>query len=133
MKNILCIGLLLLSAGLFSQNNGGIKGMVTDRAMNNEPVLMANVQLNGQEFIAQTNFHGNFEISNLSAGTYILMISYLGYETVEILVTIEANIAINIVADLNPLQIDLGAIAGMDRASTEEVDSPVNTEKSPRK
>lgn len=132
MKNILFIGLFLFSAGLFSQNLGGIKGTVSDKIMNNEPLLMANVQLKGQESIAQTNFNGNFEISELSAGTYTLIISYLGYETLEIPVTIDDSVVTNIAADLRPLQFDLQDVVGMDTASSNELNLNSNLEKSPR-
>jgi len=130
MKNILFIGLFLFSAGLFSQNHGGVKGNVSDNTMNNEPLLMANVQLKGQEVIAQTNFSGNFEISDLSAGTYTLIISYLGYETLEVPVTINENVVSNIVANLSALQFDLGDVVGIDTASTEEDFSSSEEEKS---
>lgn len=131
MKNMLLIGLLLFSAALFSQNQGGIKGNVSDITMNNEPLLMANVQIKGREAITQTNFNGNFEISNLSAGTYILIISYLGYETLEIPVTINENVVSTIAANLSALQFDLGDVVGIDTVLTEEED--FSAEKSPRK
>lgn len=131
MKNIFFIGFFLFSAGSFSQNTGGIKGKVSDKTMNNEPLLMANVQLKGRESIAQTNFNGNFKISELSAGTYTLIISYLGYETLEIPVTIDENVVANIAAELRPLQIDLEDVIGMDTASSNEQN--LNSEKTPRK
>ena len=119
---------------LFSQNQGGIKGTITDKAMNNEPLLMANIQLKGSQVISQTNFHGNFEISDLYVGNYVLVISYLGYETIEIPVTIEKNEIAHITADLSPLQINFGDIAGdVATASTDAIEFNSNTEKSPRK
>jgi hypothetical protein len=133
MKNILFIGLFLFSASLFSQTLGGIQGNVSDKTMNNEPLLMANVQVKGQEEIAQTNFNGNFEISNLSAGTYTLVISYLGYETIEVPVTINEDAVSTIAANLSALQFDLGDVAGIDTASTDEENLSSATEKSPRK
>lgn len=133
MKNILFIGLLLFSAALFSQNQGGIKGNVSDKTMNNEPLLMANVQIKGLEAITQTNFNGNFEISNLSTGTYTLVISYLGYETLEVPVTIHENAFSTIAANLSALQFDLGDVAGIDTASIDEENFSSVKEKSPRK
>jgi len=133
MKNILFIGLFLFSAGLFSQNLGGIRGNVSDISMNNEPLLMANVQVKGHEVNAQTNFNGNFEITNLTAGTHTLVISYLGYETIEVPVTINENAVSTIIANLSALQFDLDDVAGIDTASTTEEDFSSASEKSPRK
>ncbi|MFK7811041.1 MAG: carboxypeptidase-like regulatory domain-containing protein [Maribacter sp.] len=133
MKKFLLIGLFLISANLFSQNLGGIKGNVSDNTMNNEPLLMANVQVKGHEEIVQTNFNGNFKILNLSAGTHTLIISYLGYETIEVPVAIEENVVSNIVANLNTLQFDLGDVAGLDTASTTEEKFSVSTEDTPKK
>lgn len=132
MKNIYFISLFLLATGLFAQNQGGIKGKVFNTTMDNEPLLMANVQIKGQEAVSQTNFNGNFEILNLSAGKYILLVSYLGFETLELPVTIKENVVSNIVANLKVLQFDLRDVVGLDSASTEE-DFPTATEKGPRK
>ena len=63
MKNILFFGILLFTVNLFSQTQGTIKGTVYDEAMNNEPLLFANVQLKGATSSQETNFHGNFEFS----------------------------------------------------------------------
>ncbi len=132
MKNILFIGLFLFSTGLFSQNLGVVRGNVSDKTMNNEPLLLANVQIIGQETITQTNFSGNFEISNLAIGNYTLIISYLGYETTEVPVTINENEVSYIDANLNTLQFDLEEVVGIDTASSEEKNRS-SSEKSPRK
>jgi hypothetical protein len=132
MKNILFIGLFLFSTGLFSQNLGVVRGNVSDKTMNNEPLLLANVQIKGQETVTQTNFNGNFEISNLTIGNYTLIISYLGYETTEVPVTINENEVSYIDANLNTLQFDLEEVVGIDTASSEEKNRS-SSEKSPRK
>lgn len=132
MKNILFIGLFLFSTGLFSQNLGVVRGNVSDKTMNNEPLLLANIQIKGQEAVTQTNFNGNFEISNLTIGNYTLIISYLGYETIEVPVTINENEVSYIDANLNTLQFDLEEVVGIDTASSEEKNRS-SSEKSPRK
>lgn len=133
MKKILFLGLLFCSVGLFSQNQGSIKGTVMDKAMNNEPLLMANIQIKGQDAVIQSNFHGNFEISDISAGTHTLVISYLGYETEEMNIEIVANEVTSIAAHLSPMKINVSDVIGMDAVATEEVDFSSSTEKSPRK
>lgn len=132
MKNILFIGAFLFTTSLFSQNQGGIKGSISDKAMNNEPLLMANVQIKGDDTVIQTNFHGNYEISNLEPGTYTLVVSYLGYEHEEVAVVIEENRIAKIDTQLSPIQISFGDVVGMDSALKEDKEQTSNTEKSPR-
>lgn len=133
MKNIIFIGAFLFAATLFSQNQGAIKGSITDKAMNNEPVLMANVQIKGDDTITQTNFHGNYEISNLEPGAYTLVISYLGYEAKEVAVIIEENMIAKIDAQLSPIQISFGDVVGMNSALKEDTEQTSTLEKSLRK
>ena len=116
MKNILFIGALLFASIVFSQNQSGIKGSITDKAMSNEPLLMANIQVKGDDTVTQTNFHGNYEISNLEPGSYTILVSYLGYESQEIPVLIEENSTTVINTQLSPIQISFGDVAGMDSA-----------------
>ena len=120
MKNFLFIGVLLFTSLLFSQNEGGIKGSVTDKAMNNEPMLFANIQLKGSETNYQTNFNGNFEIENLTPGAHTLIISYAGYESKEITIEIKDNSVSYIQTNLSPMQVNFDDVVGMDTASKQE-------------
>lgn len=120
MKNILFIGALLFASVTFSQNQGGIRGSITDKVMRNEPLLMANVQVKGDDTIMQTNFHGNYEISDLNPGTYTLLVSYLGYENQEIPVSVEENSIATIDVQLAPIQISFSDVEGID-STLEEV------------
>lgn len=119
MKNILFACIFLFTSLLFSQNQGGINGTITDQAMNSEPLLLANVQLKGSDTSYQTNFHGNFEISDISAGKYTLVISYAGYVTEELAVVVAENTIVQIEKDLAPIQISFDNVERMDTASKE--------------
>ncbi len=77
----LCI---LFGSVLSAQQSGSIKGTVIDKELNGEPILFANVSLKGLKQTVETNFHGNFEFSDLEPGKYTLVIRYLGYQTIEI-------------------------------------------------
>ncbi len=81
----------LIVSSIFAQDKGSISGKIIDLEMNNEPMLLANVQLKGQSEKVQTNFHGNFELKNIIAGDYTLVISYAGYNKLEIPVQVEKN------------------------------------------
>lgn len=91
MKNIILICTFLITGFSFAQNQGTVKGRITDLDLNNEPMLYANVQVKNTSWKTETNFHGNFEIKNIVPGDYTLVISYLGYDTVELPIVVEKN------------------------------------------
>ncbi len=57
-----------------------ISGFVTDRT-SGEFLLSANVFLNGTSLGALSNENGYYAITGIPAGSYVLIVSYLGYET----------------------------------------------------
>lgn len=69
---------------LGAQDTGSIVGKLTDKELNNEPLAFANVLLKGTTKGTTSDFDGLYEIPNLEPGTYIVVFSYLGYETIEI-------------------------------------------------
>ena len=78
---------LLCSFQLTSQNT--IKGLVTDKKTD-ETLIGANIVLfdvfNVNVGGTVTNIDGEFEFNNLSNDTYSLTISYIGYESENIIV-----------------------------------------------
>ena len=52
--------------------------------MNNEPLAFANVILKGTTKGTTSDFDGLFEINNLEPGTYTVVFTFLGYETLEV-------------------------------------------------
>ncbi len=115
---------LLFSSVLSSQNKGGIKGTITDQSMNDEPMLFANVQLKDSETSYQTNFHGNFEISDIQPGAYTLLVSYAGYQTKEIQVSIRENEISKVEAGMQLMELNFDLVEGIDTVSKEETGSP---------
>lgn len=84
MKKIL-IGLLLLAtAQITAQETGSIVGTLTDKELNNEPLAFANILIEGTTKGTTSDFDGLYEIANLEPGTYTVIYSFLGYETVTI-------------------------------------------------
>ncbi|WP_224491307.1 TonB-dependent receptor [Robertkochia flava] len=84
MRSILLLAALLCSALNFAQDqNGSIVGKILDKEMNNEPLPFANVQIAGSAKGTTTDFDGLFELANVAPGTYTLVISFVGYETLE--------------------------------------------------
>jgi len=83
MKRMVTIlfSLVLCSSILLGQ--GRIRGKVTD-LQTGEPLIGANVLITGTSFGAATDVNGNYEIRNLSAGTYDVRASYVGYQSISV-------------------------------------------------
>ncbi len=75
----------------FSQSTGSIYGSITDGNDSGEPLLFANVSLKDTKITAQTNLHGNFEITGLQPGAYHLEINYLGYEPKKVRIEVRSD------------------------------------------
>ncbi|MFI1773154.1 TonB-dependent receptor domain-containing protein [Thalassobellus citreus] len=90
MKQIITFSLfIMLSAYSFAQT-GTIKGTISDDAKN--PILGVNAIIKNTTKGSQSDENGAFEITALNNGEYTLIISYLGYKTKELTVTINNNV-----------------------------------------
>jgi outer membrane receptor protein involved in Fe transport len=83
---LLLFGLMfsLSFISLAQDNTGSIAGKLTDREMNDDPLPFANVLLKGTTTGTTSDFDGLYEISGLEPGSYTVVFSYLGYETIEV-------------------------------------------------
>src|SRR5205809_3353401 len=88
MKKLL-LPLLLISfhTVLFSQTTGSIKGKITDK-QTNAPLPGATVTVKGSLNAVINNNEGYFKLSKLNVGKIILVISYVGYENMELSVNV---------------------------------------------
>jgi hypothetical protein len=81
----LSIGIFFLfligfSASIQAQSTGTLTGYVTD-ARSGEPLVGANVGLQGTNMGSSTDSDGFYEIENIEPGTYVVVATYVGYET----------------------------------------------------
>jgi len=83
MRNKLCTLFILLSAFTYAQT-GTIAGTITDKEMNNETLPFANVFIKGSTTGTTTDLDGKYELKSIEPGTYTVVISFVGYETLEI-------------------------------------------------
>ena len=95
MKLQLLILTLFISVLGFSQNKGTITGTVTDKDANNQSLPFANVTLKGTKIGVNTDIDGKYSIS-ATPGNYVIQFSFVGYETVEVPVTVKANETVTI-------------------------------------
>ena len=95
MKKILFIALIALSQVLIGQEKGTLKGLLTDKETNNEPLPFANVFIKGTTVGTTTDFDGNYSFK-IVAGTHVVSFSFLGYKTVEKTFTIKEGETVTI-------------------------------------
>lgn len=81
MKKFLSICLLCLSSFCFAQQVGTIKGSLTDKETQNDPLPFANVIIKRSSKGTTSDFDGNYELKDVEPGTYTLIFSFIGYET----------------------------------------------------
>ncbi|MDC0008325.1 carboxypeptidase-like regulatory domain-containing protein [bacterium] len=132
MKLFASLCLVLLSTAFALGQSGTIKGTVTDSGMNGEPVLFANVMVKGTVQTVETNFHGNFEIENLKPGKYTLVVSYLGYETIELNAVVVENEITEINGGLNALSFSMADLEKVDGLSEKSVIADASTTALPK-
>lgn len=87
MKIRLFILSLFITAISFSQNKGTITGTLTDKDANNETLPFANVVIKGTNINATTDIDGKYTLQ-AAAGDYVIQFSFIGYEPVEIPVSV---------------------------------------------
>lgn len=90
MKRLFIVAAMLISAVSFSQNTGLVVGKIMDAEVNNAPLVLANVTIKGTETKVDTDQTGLFLLENLEAGDYTLVCSFVGYETKEIKIHVDA-------------------------------------------
>lgn len=84
MKYISSLFIFFCTLGMYAQQTGSIVGLVSDREMNDEPLPFTNVLIKGTTKGTTSDFDGLYELDGLEPGTYTVVFSFLGYETVEI-------------------------------------------------
>ncbi|WMI68983.1 TonB-dependent receptor domain-containing protein [Mangrovimonas sp. YM274] len=107
MKLTPLINLLFLVTSLSFGQGVFIKGKVVDA--NNAPISYANVMIetNGSgEFVkgSATNDSGDFEITNLDMGAYILSVSFIGYKEIVKEINLSSNLDLGVMVMQEDLQ-----------------------------
>ena len=101
MKKLFTLILLMAAVAGFSQ--GSITGTVVD-GETDEPLIGASVLLQGTAIGTITDVDGKFNLANVKSGDYTLQISYTGYETMEMPVSVAGS------EDLGTIKMGFDAI-----------------------
>ena len=81
---------------------GSIKGTLTDKQMNNEPLPFANVLIKDSSKGTTSDFDGLYTIDDLAPGTYVVEFSFVGYQTIEKTIAISVNQIVTLDLSLSP-------------------------------
>jgi hypothetical protein len=118
MKNFfLFLFFLILSYVSVGQANYSFSGTVTD-ASSGEDLIGATLYVEQIKFGSTTNSYGVFSVS-LKPGNYSVVVSFLGYESQKISITVDGNIKRNI--RLNPKQEVLGEVVVSTQARNQNI------------
>ncbi|HRF41688.1 MAG TPA: carboxypeptidase-like regulatory domain-containing protein, partial [Saprospiraceae bacterium] len=102
-------GCLLLFAGWLSAQNGIVRGNVFDKE-SGEPIIYGTVRLLNTSLGANTDVEGFFAIPNVPPGSYQLVATYVGYDSVVVDVSVKAGGIVFKSIYLNAAAIELGGV-----------------------
>lgn len=83
---ILCTSLITQNFA-FAQNKGIVTGKLLD-ASTKEPLFFANISIEGTSIGTSSDEEGEFLLNNVPTGDQTLIISYIGYKSLEVQVSI---------------------------------------------
>lgn len=107
---ILLFVFLLLSTNIYADEQlGTISGTIVDQS-SGERLIGANLSLQGTRLGAATDSAGEFSINDVPKGNYILQVQYVGYQTTERLVRLNAAGAISEQIGLAPKSLSANAV-----------------------
>jgi hypothetical protein len=88
-KLLYLLSILLFTSTVFAQS-GNIRGFVYEKS-SGEPIMFCNVILKGTTIGASTDINGMYNISKVKAGDYTLMVTYIGYDTSSVNITLKSG------------------------------------------
>ena len=125
MKQLLCcIALLISGSTLFGQ--GILRGNIYDQSTG-DPVIYANVILEGTEYGATSDLNGFFTMPSVKEGDYSLLVTYIGYDTLRTDIKVRNNRITNQNLYLDPSSVQLENIVVSARSERARSDVQIST------
>lgn len=106
MKFNLSVFFTLFFIGSLFAQNGIIRGNVFDKDTG-EPILYGTIRLGGTDRGTNTDENGFYTFSNVEAGEYNLIVTYVGYDSISVPVTLAPNKIVTKQINLQPSGIQL--------------------------
>ena len=124
MRKLCLSTAILLYSGLSAlAQTASFSGTVTD---SDEPLFGVNVYLEGTQLGDATDLDGNFEINNIPAGTYTVIVRFLGYASITEQITFSngASVVQDFTLREDALNLESVVVSGT-RYETDRVNNPV--------
>ncbi|MEC9209948.1 MAG: carboxypeptidase-like regulatory domain-containing protein [Bacteroidota bacterium] len=113
MKKLFFLLSVLLTTTLYCQNSrsstGNIRGFVYEKE-SGEPVIFCNVFLKGTTIGTATDINGMYNISKVNAGNYVLVVTYIGYDTTEVNISLKGGQILNQNLEIGETSIKLNEV-----------------------
>ncbi|MBO2523808.1 MAG: TonB-dependent receptor [Bacteroidetes bacterium] len=106
----LLVFLMMTSVFAYAQGDNSIKGFVYETS-NGEPVMFANVFLKGTTLGSTTDINGYFSITRIPDGTYTIMVTSIGYDTIAETVSVKNSQILNKKFSISETSIQLAAVS----------------------
>jgi outer membrane receptor protein involved in Fe transport len=115
---LVAIMIFITSFMLMAQNNGTVRGIVSDNA--NDPLLGANVNLEGTALGSSTDEDGTFIILNVPSGSYTIVAQYLSFKTNKQSVDVSSgeSVTVNFALEPDILNFDAVIVTGVQNPKT---------------
>ncbi len=82
--SLLILFICISSIGFAQQSKGSIVGLIQDKEVNDEPLPFANILIKGTSKGTTSDYDGLYSLENLDIGSYTLVFSFVGYESIEV-------------------------------------------------
>jgi outer membrane receptor for ferrienterochelin and colicin len=95
---------------MYAGTTGKLTGVIKD-AQTGEPLIGANIIIEGTSFGAATNIRGEYVILNIPPGKYKVKVSYIGYEGIiytDVVIVVDQTTELSV--SLNPQTIQVGEV-----------------------
>jgi iron complex outermembrane receptor protein len=92
LKNFKLAVLAALLCPMLTMAQFNISGTVSE---NNKNLSGATIRLKGKTAVVSSNENGHYELKNLAAGNYTVVASFLGFQTEEKIINLQANVTLN--------------------------------------
>jgi iron complex outermembrane receptor protein len=101
----------------------GVSGFIGD-IRNNKPLSGAEISIPDINAAATSNLTGNYTVKNIPAGTYLIEVKAIGYETKIETVSIKGDVKKDFLLTASPVQLNEVVVTGVS-AATEKQETPV--------
>jgi hypothetical protein len=109
MKYYLFLFFFLVTSISSLSQNASVRGFVYEKATG-EPVIFTNVYFEGTSIGSSTDVNGYFTISHIQPGNYVLLVTYLGFDTIREPISIAAGQIVNKRLYMEKSSVQLGTV-----------------------